>query len=214
MDARPPTLTTEVPERGTDLPTYRQTDLDARLIELEQSDPAITEAALQQRVHLIYAELGRAWAANDLRPVRGFVSDGLYDYLAYWTDAYKAQGLRNELVDMRITHMAFAKVTRDRWYHAVTIRIWGTGKDYVVRTADGSHVRGSKRRERKFSEYWTLIRSAARKGPPTLEPKCPNCGAALKITQAGECEYCNAHVTAGEFDWVLSKIEQDDSYRG
>ena len=23
-----------------------------------------------------------------------------------------------------------------------------------------------------------------------------------------------AHVTAGEFDWVLSKIEQDDSYQG
>jgi hypothetical protein len=31
---------------------------------------------------------------------------------------------------------------------------------------------------------------------------------------AGACEHCGAHVTAGEFDWVLSKIEQDDTYRG
>jgi hypothetical protein len=31
---------------------------------------------------------------------------------------------------------------------------------------------------------------------------------------AGSCEYCSVHVTAGEFDWVLSKIEQDDAYRG
>jgi hypothetical protein len=31
---------------------------------------------------------------------------------------------------------------------------------------------------------------------------------------AGACKYCNAHVTRGEFDWVLSKVEQDDSYRG
>jgi hypothetical protein len=31
---------------------------------------------------------------------------------------------------------------------------------------------------------------------------------------AGECEHCGAKVTRGEFDWVLSKIEQDDSYMG
>jgi hypothetical protein len=30
----------------------------------------------------------------------------------------------------------------------------------------------------------------------------------------GNCEYCDAHVTAGEFDWVLSKIEQDEAYTG
>jgi hypothetical protein len=34
------------------------------------------------------------------------------------------------------------------------------------------------------------------------------------VTMAGACNYCGAHLTAGEFDWVLSKIEQDDSYRG
>ena len=30
------------------------------------------------------------------------------------------------------------------------------------------------------------------------------------INQAGSCDYCDAHVTAGEFDWVLSRIEQDE----
>ncbi len=27
------------------------------------------------------------------------------------------------------------------------------------------------------------------------------------------CEHCGSHVTAGEFDWVLSKIEQDEAYQ-
>jgi hypothetical protein len=31
---------------------------------------------------------------------------------------------------------------------------------------------------------------------------------------AGECEHCGAKVTSGRFDWVLSEIEQDDSYTG
>ena len=30
---------------------------------------------------------------------------------------------------------------------------------------------------------------------------------------AGSCDFCQAHVTSGEFDWVLSRIEQDESYR-
>ena len=213
IDQRPPTLTTDVPERGNDLPTYRQPDLDARLAALRSDDPAVSEAALTARVEMIYARLNEAWSKNDLAPVRGLVSDGLYDYLAYWTDAYARQQLHNELVDMRITDTALAKLERDKHYDALTIRIFARGKDFVV-DATGTVLRGSKHRERPYTEYWTLIRSASRRGAAKAEPACGNCGAPLKITMAGECEFCNAHVTAGEFDWVLSKIEQDDTYRG
>jgi len=211
---QPPTLTREVEERGTDLPSYVQPGLDGQWARLLRDDPALSDAGLIARLHLIYRTLNASWTAGDLTPARGLVSDGLHDYLWYWMSAYRAQGLRNVLEDMRITHQQPVKVTRDRWYHAITIRIWGTGKDYVIRTADGSHVRGSRRRERRYSEYWTLIRSASRHGPPRGDPACGNCGAPLAVTMAGACSHCGAHLTAGEFDWVLSKIEQDDSYRG
>jgi DNA-directed RNA polymerase subunit RPC12/RpoP len=135
--------------------------------------------------------------------------------LQYWVDAYKRQGMRNVLKNMRIVRSELAKVTRDRWYHAVTMRIWGRGKDYVVRTSDGKRIRGANRKDRNYSEYWTFIRSSDRNQQPVnTEAKCGNCGAPLDITMAGACAHCGAHVTAGEFDWVLSKIEQDDSYRG
>ena len=214
QDERPPTLTTEVPERGTDLPTYRQPSVDARWQAILADDPALSETALRARVDMMYAQLNAAWSNNDLRPVRGLVSDGLFDYLQYWVDAYKRQGLRNALVDMQLTQLALAKIDCDRWYDAITVRIWGKGKDYVVRSETGKVVRGSKHSDRAYSEYWTLIRSATRKGAAHTEPVCSNCGAPLHITMAGECEHCGAHVTAGEFDWVLSKIEQDDTYRG
>ena len=211
---RPPTLTTEVPERGTDLPTYRDPDVEAAWRQLTRDDPALTEPALQARLAMIYAELNRAWSSNELRPIRGLVSDGLYDYLQYWVAAYRQQGLGNVLVDMRITRTAIAKVARDRYFDAITIRLWATGKDHVVREPGGEHVRGSRHRDRAYSEYWTLVRSAGRKGAPRAAPACSNCGAPLQIAQSGECEHCGAHVTGGEFDWVVSKIEQDDSYRG
>ena len=214
IDERPPTLTEEVPERGTDLPTYRQPGAERALLALEADDPAITDALLLERLAMIYDQLNHAWSAGDLRPIRGLVSAGLYDYLSYWVEAYRRQGLRNKLENMRITHREIAKVTRDRYYDAITVRIWGTGKDTVVRADSGEHVRGARLRERKYSEYWTMIRSASRKGPPVTQPVCSNCGAPLQITMAGVCEYCGAYLVAGEFDWVLSKVEQDDSYRG
>jgi hypothetical protein len=214
QDERAPTLTAEVEERGTDLPTYLQPHVDDRYAELAADDPACTEAALLARLRMIYDQLNRSWAENRLGPTRAFVSAGLYDYLQYWIDAYAQQGLRNALVDMRITGTELAKVERDRWYDAVTIRLWGTGLDYVVDTNTGALVRGSKHRERAYSEYWTLVRSATRKGAPRGDSSCSNCGAPLTVTMSGECEHCGAHVTAGEFDWVVSKIEQDDTYRG
>jgi uncharacterized Zn finger protein (UPF0148 family) len=212
LDERPPTLTTEVRERGTELPTYRQPGVSQRWSELRRDHPELDPRVLDARIRLIFDELTRAWSRNDLAPVRGLVSDGLYDSLSFWVDAYARQGLRNELVGMRILRTELAKVTRDRWYDAVTFRIWATGKDYVTRGT--TIVRGSKWRDRPYSEYWTLIRSAARKGPTTADKTCGHCGAPLEVSMAGACNYCGAHVTAGEFDWVLSKIEQDDSYRG
>jgi hypothetical protein len=216
LDERPPTLTTEVPERGTDLPTYAQPMLDQHWTGLQLDDPEVDQHVLNARIKLIYDAMTAAWSANELAPIRGFVSDGLYDYLSYWVDAYKRQGLRNVLEDARITRTELAKLTRDRWYDAVTFRLWATGKDYVLRGDENGNqiVRGSKRRDRPYSEYWTLIRSASRKGPVKTDASCGNCGAPLQVTMAGACNYCGAHLTAGEFDWVLSKIEQDDSYRG
>lgn len=211
---RPPSLTTEVPERGTDLPTYRDPEVDTAWQSLTRDDPQLSEPALTARLQMIYAQLNQAWSNADLRPVRGLVSDGLYDYLTYWVEAYRAQGLRNVLAEMRMTHTAFARVTRDRYFDAITVRIWATGKDYVVRERTGEHVRGSRHHDRAYSEYWTLIRTAHRTAAPVTTAVCSNCGAPLQIAQSGECEHCGAHLTAGEFDWVVSKIEQDDSYVG
>jgi len=211
---RAPSLTSEVEERGTDLPTYKAPDRDHEWDALVAQDPAVSESTFEARLAMIFDRLNKAWSANALTPVRGLVSDGLYDYLNYWIDAYKRQGLRNQLSDMRITAVEYAKVTRDRWYDAITIRIWGTGKDFVVKSATGELLRGSKHSERRYSEYWTLIRSAARRGAPKADAACGNCGAPLAITMAGACEHCGAYLASGDFDWVVSKIEQDDTYRG
>ena len=84
----------------------------------------------------------------------------------------------------------------------------------TVEAASGRVVGGDPNQDRRYSEYWTLIRGAEVRGQPRSDKACPSCGGPLEVTMSSNCEYCNALVTTGEFDWVLSRIEQDDVYAG
>ena len=210
----PPNLTHEVPEQGTDRPTVNQPGFDQAWQALQAEDSAVDDITLHRRLEYIFNQLNAGWAKNDLTAARGVVSDSLFDYLQYWVAEYKKQHLRNALDDAHVTSAMPCKLVRDRWYDALTFRVFATGKVYVVREPSGEVVRGSKSKDRPYSEYWTLIRSSQRRGASKAEATCSNCGAPLVITMGGQCASCHAHVTAGEFDWVLSKIEQDDTYRG
>jgi hypothetical protein len=214
QEERPPSLAGHAPERGTELATVWHGEVEQRLGELETADPASNTEALGARLNLIFGELNRAWGELDLTAARPFVSDGLYNYLLYWIEAYKNQGLVNKTDNTHITRWVITKVVRDAHYVAVTCRVWASGLDYTLEQSSGKVVGGSKSKQRAYTEYWTLIRGAEVKGSPRVDKQCPNCAAELKINLGGTCEFCGAHVTSGEFDWVLSKIEQDESYRG
>ncbi len=214
LDPRPPALTSDVEEHGTELQSVRAPDANEQWSALTAADPQQNEAAVQARLALIYGALNRAWSRRELAPARGYLSDGMFDYLGYWVQAYREQGLENRLEDMHITRSELVKVTRDPYFDALTLRLWATGKDCTVEVAGGAVVSGSAERERAYSEYWTLIRGSSVKGAPRADSNCPNCAAPLKISMAGVCEFCGAHITSGEFDWVLSKIEQDEAYQG
>jgi hypothetical protein len=127
---------------------------------------------------------------------------------------YAAQKLRNITENSRILGVQMAKITSDKHYDAITVRVFATGLDYTIDESNDLVVAGSKTNERYYSEYWTLIRGASRRGAARADLACPNCGAPLDISMAGNCAHCQAKVSSGEFDWVLSRIEQDEAYVG
>lgn len=214
VEARPPSLTGTVEEEGTDLPTVYQDGCAERLAALLRDDPALTLEGLGARFGLIFAELQKGWAAQELRGVRPFVSASLYDHLGYWVEAYRRQGLRNQVDAAAIVQTEVVRVVRDAHYDALTLRLWGTGCDSTTRAATGEVVGGSRTQPRPYSEYWTLVRGASVRGAPRADGRCPSCGAAVRVSMEGNCEYCGVLVASGDFDWVLSQIEQDESYSG
>ena len=142
LEERPPSLTGTVEERGTDLATVFTPGLETRRDALLSDDPAFTLEALQARLRLIFEELQKAWAAQDLSGVRPYVSAGLYQYLDYWVSAYRTQGLRNEVEGATLEKSELVRVVRDACYDSLTFRIWGSGRDFTVRVTTGEVVGG------------------------------------------------------------------------
>jgi hypothetical protein len=213
-EPRGPMLTGTTEEVGTDLLTRVAPDVQAKWKQLATRDPAISWKALLARVDVIFRAFHDAWSSQDLSKARPYLSDNLFQFQRYWVDAYQREGLRNLTEGARIVTVHLARIVTDKHYDAITLRVYASCKDYTLSGA-GEVVGGSRTKERQYSEYWTLIRGAERRGEPRVDPGCPSCGAPTQaINMAGRCGHCGAHITAGEFDWVLSRIEQDEAYAG
>src|SRR5262249_8343919 len=190
---RPPQLTSDTVETGTDLPTGVGPDSSFRMAALTRKDPSFQWPAFLARVGVIFAEIQPAWSTLEWTRARPFVSDQLFQMLAYWIESYKRAHLRNVTENARITGIALASVISDAYYDAVTVGVRATGLDYPVDDG-GRVVSGSRSRERAYTEYWTLIRSAGARTLGASPKECPNCGAPLAINMSGSCTHCNAKV--------------------
>jgi predicted RNA-binding Zn-ribbon protein involved in translation (DUF1610 family) len=209
--ARAPALTGTTPERGTGAPTVLDPRAEESFRALTEKDPSTGWTQLEARVRLVFEQLTLAWNAQDLSSARPYVGDLLFDTLGYWVETYRKAGLRNLNRDARIVKLVIARVTTDAHFDAITLRVFATGFDYTL-DAQERVVGGDDREPRNYSEYWTLIRGVTVRGAPRSEPVCPSCGAPAEVNQAGACQHCRAEITNGDFDWVLTRIEQDEAY--
>jgi hypothetical protein len=213
-EARGPLLTSDVPEAGTNLPSVVQSGFENVRVAFERNNANFSWGLFQTRARLIFDELQAAWSSLDWERARPHETDNLFQMHQYWIDAYRRQQLRNVVDQCTVTAMQPVKIVEDAFYNAITLRIGAQGYDYTVDTT-GRIVAGSKNNLRRWTEYWTFIRNRSAKPIETrVDLNCPNCAAPLKVNNAGVCQFCGGKITSGEFDWVLSKIEQDESYAG
>jgi uncharacterized Zn finger protein (UPF0148 family) len=213
-EARGPMLTGTVEEVGNDFPTIFDPRLNQMQTRFYSKDPSFDWGAFEARVRMIFATFHQAWSSQDLASMRPFLSDNLFYLQIYWIDAYKKQGLRNVSESPQLHRVELCKIETDGHYDLFTVRMYAQNVDYTL-DARGAVVAGDRSKVRFYTEYWTFLRGKEAKGAARADQSCPNCGAPLdRINMAGNCGSCGVKVAAGTFDWVLSRIEQDDVYTG
>jgi predicted lipid-binding transport protein (Tim44 family) len=208
-------------EAGTELPTLKQADLAFREQALLQKQglsnwDAFFGQFCEQVAKPYFMATYSAWSEGDWRRARHLVSDRLFESNNFWMEEYARQGWQNRLDKIEIQNVIPARIDLDKFYESITVRIFASCLDYTL-DKQGNIIGGSRKKPRKFSEYWTFIRAADAQSKDTVYDlkTCPSCGApADRIGQAGDCGYCGSKLSEGRFSWVLAIITQDEAYEG
>jgi hypothetical protein len=211
-EPRPPiSLGGYAEEAGTEYPTVQSPTLDADLAALPQRLPGGFEwSAAEARFGQVFLQLQQAWSSRDLAALRPLTTDAVFSTWRFWIEAYRAAGLRNQLEQIQVARVDPARVSLDAFYAAVTVRIFASMVDRTV--DEGGRVVDGQAAPRRFSEYWTFVRTLSAARPEGVT--CSGCGATLAAGQTGQCPYCGSLVGAPAFDWILSRIDQDEDYSG
>ncbi len=178
---------------------------------LRAADPAFSPDAFRERVRTAFLALQDAWCKQNLDAGRAFLSPGAYFTWRAQLETLAAEGRRNVMEQSTVQRIEPVLIVHGRVYDDITVRISAAAADFEV--DQNNHIVFGDRVVRPFTEDWTFQRSvgvATTQKPGTLENTCPNCGAPVSLTQIGECRYCKAAVTSGKFDWVVSRIAQEE----
>jgi predicted lipid-binding transport protein (Tim44 family) len=177
-------------------------------------DPGFEQEAFLEQVQRTFFVVQEAWSQRQPGMSRQVMADALWQQHKVQIQGYIDAHKRNVLEDLAVGNLTIIAAHSDATYDTITVRINAACADYDVDDNTGRIVRGNKRVE-QWAEDWTFQRSSSATTKPaggTLSAKCPNCGAPLDLDLAGECKYCKAAVSSGQYDWVLARIAQVPGY--
>jgi len=139
----------------------------------------------------------------DPAPARPVMTEAGVDALAAQITALRQRGLRRVADDPIVESAVPVAAHSDTEWDRVTVHVVATTVDADV-DATGIAVRGDTGPHR-FGCDMVLGR---RRAAPGEVSRCPRCGAPLRASVSGVCEWCRAAVAGGGSEWVLDAAPQ------
>ena len=184
-------------------------DVQSKIDQIKQTDPAFNEQIFKDKAQNAFFKIQEAWEKQDVNIARPFVSDSIMQRYSTQISDLKSRGEKNVLENIVIGNTNIVEVRSDNAYNYIKLQIDASCADYTVDNK-GKMISGSKSIN-GFTEYWTFIRTVntvTDANKQLKDNKCPNCGAPLEVNATGQCNYCSAVISSGQYDWVLSEINQ------
>lgn len=179
----------------------------AAIASLRARDPGFDEDSFLARASAAFLAVQKAWSDQDLRALRRFVSDGVYERFSLQIARMQALGQRNLMEGVEVLGAEVLAYQCDAHFDAACVRVRARATD---KTLQGETVIRASGPE-TFEEVWSFLRrpgAKTLKRPGLIEGACPSCGAPLPIADTAQCGACKSWVNSGEYDWVLAEITQ------
>ena len=167
------------------------------------ADLGVEEGAISAAARSAYVAVRHAWMAMDAAPARAVMTEEGVAALESQLSALRERGLHRVADDPIVESATPVEVRSDSAWDRVTMRVAATTVDADA-AGDGTVVRGDTVPHR-YSCDMVLLRRRPGDG---AAPHCPRCGAPLRASISGVCEYCRAAVAGGGSEWVLDAVPQ------
>jgi predicted lipid-binding transport protein (Tim44 family) len=165
--------------------------------------PALDAAEITVAARTAFVALRTAWGAMDPSPARPVMTASGVDALTSAIAALRERGLRRATDDPLLEKCTVVSATPGDEWASVTVRVVATTVDADV-DGGGAAVRGSLQPRRMGSDL-VLRRLLHRDGDVS---RCPRCGAPLRASVAGVCDFCREAVAGGGGDWLLDSVPE------
>jgi hypothetical protein len=189
-------------------------DVQAWVQALKSKDPQFELRTVLDKVRQLFPALQEAWFKRDLTPIRPFLSDATHQRFNVQLQLMSSQGVRDAIADVRLLGLQLIGLEQSPWFDSIHVRVRAEMRDTdVSASASDAQARAAAQKvpPEAFTEVWTFVRkpgAQTRIGQDLYQGKCPNCGAPYKGGATNVCEYCQAVVNSGNYDWTLSEITQ------
>ncbi|MGZ3902344.1 MAG: TIM44-like domain-containing protein [Bacteroidia bacterium] len=166
------------------------------------------------KIRSSFMGIQEAWQAKNLKGVRKWISDGVYQRFNGQFVMMNKLSQVNKLTNIKIDGIKIARIHSDNGYKTADVAIDFTMDDEFISEKYPSF--NQKFRGESAREFWTFIKKEdAQQGKNLYNSNnCPNCGAPFD-TDLGEisrCGSCGTLTNNASYDWVLSEITQEDDY--
>lgn len=175
---------------------------------IQAHDPAFSVGDLLAEARELFFNLEQSRTMMDPSAVRPYLTDALWQAEVLRAEGALRGGRHQVRAFLDIKSMLLIEAVSDGGGDRLVIRIMAQSADHLIDTRLGQVISGDDQL-RLWSEDMVLTRRPGLVSNPLggiQVHDCPSCGASFNVDDKGRCHSCGQHVTAGEFDWILSEI--------
>jgi predicted lipid-binding transport protein (Tim44 family) len=171
-------------------------------------DPDFSVGDILPEARELFFNLEQSRTMMDPSAVRPYLADDLWEAEVARAEAALRDGRHQVRAFLDIKSMMLVNAGSGGDGDELVIRVSAQSADHLVDTRLGQVISGQDQLE-PWTEDMVLTRGPGLVSNPLRGVQvhdCPSCGAPFDVGDDGTCRSCGEHVTAGEFDWILSEI--------
>ena len=153
----------------------------------------------------IYIMLLYAIMTNDIKRVKHFLSDDLYNKYKNIVDSHIQNNETQMYDELNVYKINIENVERTNDKEIFTVKLISRYMDYIIDNKTKKFKSGVNTHRIEKTHILIFEKNNVNNTLKTIH-KCPNCGANLDINYNGVCSYCKKSVDLSEEDYILVDI--------